>query len=276
MQKSRAIQTFKKPMDKRVYDQIYEPVDVLFVIYEKKTKKFEYDGSGFLMRQFESGKSLSKGIPKKNIKERRSIVDLYMSLTPDKYQYSFADIKIEGSNKDKLNNYKEEAVRGDNRKEADVEEEKAEGKHKQENVEVRSNTTVLIDDTRRCIMTFSAMCNGEDSWVQCVNCCMWAHTLCVEMPDESSVIPFSCCCHVSSDPIIMTWPEKKNKPEIHQIVEALKLSDLKSLFDGNGLSNTIINFYIRWGGSDMKCNGPLVISMQCTSVNCNKFSEAPS
>ncbi|CAG2216963.1 unnamed protein product [Mytilus edulis] len=48
---------------------------------------------------FESGKPLSKGIPKKNLKQRRAVVDLDMSgskekgvkfLTPDKYKFSFA------------------------------------------------------------------------------------------------------------------------------------------------------------------------------------------
>lgn len=68
-------------------------------------------------------------------------------------------------------------------------------------VEVRPTSTFLIDDTRRCIMTFTAMCNGGDSWVQCENCCMWAHTLCVGMPDDSSVIRFSCCGNVASDSV---------------------------------------------------------------------------
>ncbi|XP_052093274.1 U1 small nuclear ribonucleoprotein 70 kDa-like isoform X5 [Mytilus californianus] len=99
MKKSRAIKKFQKLKDKLLKEQVYEPVEVLYVIYEKKTKKFKYDGSGFLLRQFENGKPLSKGVPRRNLKDRRSIVDLDMSgskekgvkfLTPHKYRYSFA------------------------------------------------------------------------------------------------------------------------------------------------------------------------------------------
>ncbi|VDH92762.1 Hypothetical predicted protein [Mytilus galloprovincialis] len=38
MQKSRAIRTFKKLKDKLITQQVYEPVEVLYVIYEKKLK----------------------------------------------------------------------------------------------------------------------------------------------------------------------------------------------------------------------------------------------
>ncbi|VDH92823.1 Hypothetical predicted protein [Mytilus galloprovincialis] len=68
----------------------------LVIISEENIQAAE---SGFLLKAFESGKPLSKGIPKKNLKQRRAVVDLDMSgskekgvkfLTPDKYKFSFA------------------------------------------------------------------------------------------------------------------------------------------------------------------------------------------
>ena len=68
-------------------------------------------------------------------------------------------------------------------------------------VEVVVQPSTVPGKTQKCIMLFSAMCNGGDTWVQCDNCSMWAHTLCVGMPDDSSTIPFSCCGNSTVNPM---------------------------------------------------------------------------
>ena len=59
MQKSRILKNLKKIVIK-LREQVYEPLDTLFILYEHKTRKFKYFGSGELVRKFEDGEVLMK------------------------------------------------------------------------------------------------------------------------------------------------------------------------------------------------------------------------
>ncbi|CAC5422228.1 unnamed protein product [Mytilus coruscus] len=98
MAKSRIMNKLKKLKNKLLTEQPYEPVEVLYVVYERTTKKFKYDGSGFLVNRFENCRPLSSGIPRKKVTERKGgCQQLHINkdkgvqfLTPKKYMYPFA------------------------------------------------------------------------------------------------------------------------------------------------------------------------------------------
>ncbi|CAC5398224.1 unnamed protein product [Mytilus coruscus] len=98
MAKSRIMNKLKKLKNKLLTEQPYEPVEVLYVVYERTTKKFKYDGSGFLLNRFENCRPLSSGIPRKKVTERKGgCQQLHINkdkgvqfLTPKKYMYPFA------------------------------------------------------------------------------------------------------------------------------------------------------------------------------------------
>lgn len=96
MAKSRIMNKLEKIKNKLLTEQPSEPVGVLYLDYEQTTKKFNYDGSGFLLNRFENCRPLSsagrrilkaRGMAAATFKTKRRWVQF---LTPKKYVNSFA------------------------------------------------------------------------------------------------------------------------------------------------------------------------------------------
>lgn len=57
MQKSRIVAQLKK-MTVKLKDQFLEPVESLFILYEKQHNKYKYFGCGEIVERFEKGEDL--------------------------------------------------------------------------------------------------------------------------------------------------------------------------------------------------------------------------
>ena len=63
MSNSRPIKRLKKLKEKLSREQTVEPVEVLFIVYEKSSKRYKMEGSGFLKENFEKGEPLTDSLP---------------------------------------------------------------------------------------------------------------------------------------------------------------------------------------------------------------------
>ena len=90
MQKYRQLKNLKK-IALKLKNQVHEPLDTLFIVYERKKKKFKYFGCGELVSKFENGEVLMQS---KANKSRIHFADYEVTTTPDhltpgKYSFPF-------------------------------------------------------------------------------------------------------------------------------------------------------------------------------------------
>ena len=132
-------------------------------------------------------------------------------------------------------------------------------------VNVHSSASQLMFVNEICVMKASRLCvvdqlHGEEvvGWIQCISCQSWYHEACVGLCTTSlpNSFVFSCCSSSSHQQnscmlvnnqcgVMMCLCIRTINRLVQRNNIQLHLSDIVSVYHSNGISDAIIDFFVR-------------------------------